>query len=349
MASLIGGFKDKKIETRSKVEPSTVQYIGENRQGLDVVSQTAYRLIGSDAVEANSTTSLIVATAHSAKVGDVVKFTSGVLDTRFAFIQETATNSITLSQTLNVAPSAADTFQIWRPGILAVNDAGEIPVTLTLPAGISTAANQVIEQGLLTTIDADTSVLQATGSSSQQIQGADAVSATPTAKPVTIGMKEFFTGTVQHPHCITSAGVNYQLMIVPDLSLNFLAYTSTGEIRNHGFSTNGLASGSKYGLVDSSGRIVIKNGQTSSAATTSVSGSATSVTLLASNTSRVGATIFNDSTATLYLKLGATASTTSFVTKLYTDQYYEVPFGYTGIIDGIWSSATGSARIVELT
>jgi hypothetical protein len=30
--------------------------------------------------------------------------------------------------------------------------------------------------------------------------------------------------------------------------------------------------------------------------------------------------------------------------------YYEVPFGYTGIIDGIWSAdSTGSARITEWT
>lgn len=81
----------------------------------------------------------------------------------------------------------------------------------------------------------------------------------------------------------------------------------------------------------------------------SVAGSATSVSLLASNASRKGATIFNDSTATLYIKLGATASTSSFTFKALQDDYYEVPFGYTGAVDGIWSSATGNARITELT
>jgi len=29
--------------------------------------------------------------------------------------------------------------------------------------------------------------------------------------------------------------------------------------------------------------------------------------------------------------------------------YYEVPFGYTGALKGIWASATGAARITELT
>ena len=49
------------------------------------------------------------------------------------------------------------------------------------------------------------------------------------------------------------------------------------------------------------------------------------------------------------MKLGATASATSFTAKLSPDGYYEVPFNYTGIIDGLWASATGNARITELT
>ena len=84
-------------------------------------------------------------------------------------------------------------------------------------------------------------------------------------------------------------------------------------------------------------------------AQSSVAGSASSVSLLASNANRLGATVFNDSTADLYLKLGATASTTSFTVKMAAGSYFEVPFNYTGAIDGIWSSATGSARITELT
>ena len=80
-----------------------------------------------------------------------------------------------------------------------------------------------------------------------------------------------------------------------------------------------------------------------------VNASATNVTILAANTARLGATVYNDSTVTLYLKLGATASTTSFTVKLIGDAYYEVPFGYYGIIEGIWASATGVARVTELT
>lgn len=90
--------------------------------------------------------------------------------------------------------------------------------------------------------------------------------------------------------------------------------------------------------------------QTSStAATSSVASSASSVTLLALNTSRLGATIWNDSTKVLYIKLGTTASSTDYTAQLDRDGYYEIPFGYTGRIDGIWASANGNARITEIT
>lgn len=82
--------------------------------------------------------------------------------------------------------------------------------------------------------------------------------------------------------------------------------------------------------------------------TTTVGGSATSVSLLAANNSRKLASIFNDSTAVLYIKYGATASTTSFYDLLYPNDRHVVEEGYVGAIDGIWGSATGNARITEV-
>jgi len=74
--------------------------------------------------------------------------------------------------------------------------------------------------------------------------------------------------------------------------------------------------------------------------------------ILASNSNRLGATIFNDSTADLYLLLGsgANASTTNFSVKVAAGGYYEVPFNYTGAIDGVWGAAgSGNARVTEFT
>jgi hypothetical protein len=83
--------------------------------------------------------------------------------------------------------------------------------------------------------------------------------------------------------------------------------------------------------------------------TSSVAASTGNVVLLASNGTRLGATVYNDSSALLYLKLGPTASLSDFTIKLFPLSYYEVPYGYTGEIDGFWSHTGGFARIGELT
>lgn len=101
--------------------------------------------------------------------------------------------------------------------------------------------------------------------------------------------------------------------------------------------------------IDSMGAQWVREKSATTSAVTSVASSATNVTILALNAQRRGATIYNDSSAILYLKLGATASTSSFTVKMQAESYYEVPAQYTGIIDGLWASATGSARITEIT
>lgn len=84
----------------------------------------------------------------------------------------------------------------------------------------------------------------------------------------------------------------------------------------------------------------------------SVAASLTSVTIKAANANRIGLTVFNDSNAgILYLLLGAgTASSTVFSVALQKGGgYYEVPYGYTGVINGVWSVASGAARVTEFT
>lgn len=83
--------------------------------------------------------------------------------------------------------------------------------------------------------------------------------------------------------------------------------------------------------------------------THSVAASVTNTTLLTANSTRLGATIYNDSSAILYLKLGPTATSSDFTIKVFPLSYYEVPFGFTGQIDGFWASSNGFARIGELT
>ncbi len=86
-----------------------------------------------------------------------------------------------------------------------------------------------------------------------------------------------------------------------------------------------------------------------SATLSNVASSASNVTLLASNAARKGAAIYNDSTQILYVKFGATASATSFVVAMAAASYYEFPQPvFTGIVDGLWAAAQGSARVTEI-
>lgn len=82
-----------------------------------------------------------------------------------------------------------------------------------------------------------------------------------------------------------------------------------------------------------------------------VSGTGASVTVLANNSRRKGAIIFNDSGVVADIDLsGGTASATSCTLTMLDQAIYELPVMangrvYTGPITGIWAS--GSIRVTE--
>lgn len=82
---------------------------------------------------------------------------------------------------------------------------------------------------------------------------------------------------------------------------------------------------------------------------TSVASSASSVSLIAANTRRNGLSIQNTSTAILYVLLGGgtATATTAHSVQIPANGYYEVPYGFTGAISGIWASANGQANLTE--
>jgi len=113
-------------------------------------------------------------------------------------------------------------------------------------------------------------------------------------------------------------------------------------------------------LYDSSGNAVtvinsaLNTTSVSSTGTiTSVSAVNSDILLLASNSNRRGVFIYND-TSSATLKIGltsSTVSTTNFSVLIGAAGLFEIPFGYTGQIRGIWSvtETNGAARITELT
>lgn len=178
-------------------------------------------------------------------------------------------------------------------------------------------------------------------------------------KPIELAFKEL-SKTIKSSSAKTSEVDNKPIEKVLKTALGVLK-----EIRDKPTATRGGGGGGRatpyensagepyFVQVDSANRIpVTSTPSTSTSPTvTAVSDTASSTTLLASNTSRKGATIVNDSSARLYVKLGTTASTTSYTISLGQHDYLEVPFSYTGRIDGIWASDPndGGARVTELT
>lgn len=140
----------------------------------------------------------------------------------------------------------------------------------------------------------------------------------------------------------TNGAVMYTIDLagVSNFQVRATAYTSgTGNVRLN-------PSGTLYAPTVSIGNLVSGTGTN-----TIVAGTVSAnTTLLAANFGRRGAAVFNDSSASLFVLLGAgTESATVFTVKIAPGGYYETPFGFTGRLSGHWTAAAGSARITEFT
>lgn len=90
----------------------------------------------------------------------------------------------------------------------------------------------------------------------------------------------------------------------------------------------------------------------SSSTVTTVNASVSDTTLLASNANRKGFIIFNNSTAILYILLASgTSSSSNFSILLNQNESLIIDNTclYTGIIKGIWASATGDCKVTEFS
>lgn len=100
------------------------------------------------------------------------------------------------------------------------------------------------------------------------------------------------------------------------------------------------------GSVSITGTVSTTTGGTSLATVTQVQVGVTSVTLSASNASKTKVIIFNES-GTLFVKLGTTASSTSYTTRMTANTVYEIT-GYNGIIDAVKASGTTFVLVTEV-
>jgi len=95
----------------------------------------------------------------------------------------------------------------------------------------------------------------------------------------------------------------------------------------------------------SGGEVPVETKTGDTGTVTAVGDTITSTTLKAANATRTKLTVYNDSTATLYLKVGGgTASASSFTVKLFQDDSYETDFR--GAVTGVWSADSGGNALV---
>lgn len=151
MTTPIKGFpSNNKVSTQRDLAYANVEPVNLQKDGLAVKTYQYCRVVAADAVEALSTTSIIVATAHVAQRGDVISFTSGALSGQEFVVSSIATNSITLSEVMTAAPAAADTFNILRNKTPVVDATGNVV--------FSPGPLQYVKNGVTTQVSIDTAV-----------------------------------------------------------------------------------------------------------------------------------------------------------------------------------------------
>jgi hypothetical protein len=80
------------------------------------VGLVGWQTVGTDAVEAASTTTVLNLTAHAAKVGDAIRYrTAGANQGAWSTVEAVTTNTVTLSHALPVTPTATDNVTIMTP------------------------------------------------------------------------------------------------------------------------------------------------------------------------------------------------------------------------------------------
>ena len=136
----IKGWPTQEKDDRLSPQYATVEPVRQLQNALSVISHEFVREVGTDSVEASSTTTVINATSHAAQVGDVIRLTSGALSGQEVKVYSVSTNEITLAEELASAPALAVTFQILRHKYPVVEATGEIKVTGTF-SEVATAAD----------------------------------------------------------------------------------------------------------------------------------------------------------------------------------------------------------------
>lgn len=131
----IVGIIDGQTEANSKTTEQwvTVQDLGRgDRMAVDTLNHGVFRIGAVDACESGTTNRKIVATAHGAKKGDVIRFEDNVLiHMEVGVLTVPDANTIILATELPATPAVADQFYVMRHVTPRYDDSGNLNVNAT--------------------------------------------------------------------------------------------------------------------------------------------------------------------------------------------------------------------------
>jgi hypothetical protein len=137
--SAIRGYPSQQKLDRTTIQFVTVEPVHKEQNGASVVAHQYVYEVGTDAAEAGSTVGKIVATGHLCVEGDVIRFTSGVHNSKEIKVVSVVSNDINLAEDLSAEVGVGDTFQILRHKYPLVESDGSVKIS-----GSFTATEQAV-------------------------------------------------------------------------------------------------------------------------------------------------------------------------------------------------------------
>lgn len=283
------------------------------------------------------------------------------IQAKFGIVTETAPASDTASSGLNgrlqrVAQRLTSLIALVPAAIGQTTAAGSFSVTIASDDGVQSKLGIVTET-------APASDTASSGLNGRLQRVAQRLTSLIALVPTSLGTKTSagsFSVTVASDDAINgavnetapasdtaSSGLNGRLQRIAQriTSLIALVPTSLGQKTSAG----------SFSVVIASDDVVsTRTAPPSTGTASNVASAAADTSLLASNSNRKAAIIFNESTSVLYLLIASgTASNTVYSVQVPTNSGYSLDYGqggvYTGAIRGFWQTANGFARITEYT
>lgn len=126
------GYPSQQKLERTPIQFVTVEPVHKEQNGASVVAHQFVFEVGTDTAEAGSTIGKIVATAHAALEGDVIRLTSGAQSGKEIKVVSVIANEINLAEDLPAPIAAGVTFQILRHKYPTVDSSGNVNVNAVI-------------------------------------------------------------------------------------------------------------------------------------------------------------------------------------------------------------------------